>query len=81
MKVTKHVQHLLRQGKKPKELVELGFPKAIVTSVSRQLREEKASQTMLARRDKHQDKTILQTSPDLNISGRIMNLKLANHTI
>ena len=42
MKVTKHVEHLLRQGRKPKELIELGFPKSVVTKVHRQLREEKA---------------------------------------
>lgn len=41
MKVTQHVEHLLRQGRKPKELVDLGFPKAVVTRVRRQLREEK----------------------------------------
>ncbi len=41
MKVTEHVENLLRQGRKPKELVELGFPKQVVTKVSRQLRSEK----------------------------------------
>jgi len=44
MKVAEHVEHLLRQGKKPKELVELGFSKQVVTRVRRQLREEKAAQ-------------------------------------
>ena len=43
MKVTEHVEHLLRQGRKPKELIELGFPKSVVTRVRRQLREEKAA--------------------------------------
>lgn len=42
MKVTEHVEHLLRQGRKPRELVELGFPKSVVTRVRRQLRKEKA---------------------------------------
>jgi hypothetical protein len=41
MKVTQHVEHLLRQGRDPQELVELGFPKSVVTKVRRQLREEK----------------------------------------
>jgi hypothetical protein len=41
MKTTEHVEYLLRQGKKPKELVELGFPKRVVTRVHRQLKEEK----------------------------------------
>lgn len=40
MKVTEQVEHLLRQGRKPKELVELGFPKSVVTRVRRRLREE-----------------------------------------
>jgi hypothetical protein len=44
MKVTEHVEHLLRQGWKPTELVELGFPKSVVTRVRRQLRDEKAAQ-------------------------------------
>lgn len=43
MKVTKHVEHLLRQGHKPKELVELGFPKSVVTKVRRQLMGGKAT--------------------------------------
>jgi len=43
MKVTNHVEKLLRQGRKPKELIELGFPKSVVTRVYRQLREEKAT--------------------------------------
>jgi hypothetical protein len=42
MKVTEHVEHLLKQGRKPKELIELGFPKSVVTRVCRQLREGKA---------------------------------------
>lgn len=43
MKVSEHVEHLLREGRKPKELLELGFPKAVVTRVRRQLREEKTA--------------------------------------
>ena len=43
MKVTEHVEHLLRQGRKPNELIELGFPKSVITRVRRQLREEKAA--------------------------------------
>ncbi|MDH5695305.1 MAG: hypothetical protein OEZ00_01665 [Dehalococcoidia bacterium] len=43
MKVTKHVEHLLRQGRKPKELVELGFPKRVVTRVRRKLKDEKTT--------------------------------------
>jgi len=29
MKVTEHDEHLLGQGKKPKELIELSFPKQV----------------------------------------------------
>ena len=43
MKVTEHVEHLLKQGRKPKELVESGFPKSVVTRVRRQLGKEKAA--------------------------------------
>ncbi len=51
MKVTEHVEHLLRQGRKPVELVELGFPKSVVTKVRRQLREEKAAQRITIPKD------------------------------
>ena len=43
MKMMKHVEQLLKQGRKPKELVELGFAKSVVTRVGRQLKEEKAA--------------------------------------
>lgn len=43
MKVTEHVEHLLRKGRSPDELVELGFHKAVVTRVHRRLRQERAS--------------------------------------
>ena len=43
MKVTEHVELLLRQGRKPKELVELGFSKTAVTRAKRQLKKEKAT--------------------------------------
>ena len=50
MKVSKHIEYLLRQGKKPKELLALGFPKRVVTRVRRKLREEKAIQQTKAPR-------------------------------
>ncbi len=43
MKVTEHVRYLLKQGRKPKELVELGFPKSVVTRIRKQLRGEKTT--------------------------------------
>ena len=36
MKTTEHVEYLLRQGRKPKELLELGFPKQVITRVRRE---------------------------------------------
>jgi len=45
MKTTEHIEYLLRQGKKPKELQELGFPKRVITRVSRRLRQEKHKPT------------------------------------
>ena len=44
MKTTEHIEYLLRQGKKPGELVQLGFPKQVITRVRRQLRQDKAVQ-------------------------------------
>ena len=41
MKVSRRVRQLLRKGHKPKELIELGFPKSIVTRAYRQLHKEK----------------------------------------
>jgi SMC interacting uncharacterized protein involved in chromosome segregation len=41
MKTTEHIEYLLRQGRKPKELQELGFSKRVITRVSRKLRQEK----------------------------------------
>jgi hypothetical protein len=49
VKVTEHVEQLLRQGHKPKELAQLGFSKLVVTRVRRQLKKEKATpQTKVA---------------------------------
>lgn len=42
MKTTDHIEYLLRQGRKPKELQELGFPKRVITRVRRKLRQEKS---------------------------------------
>jgi len=43
MKVTEHVELLLRQGHKPRELVELGFSKNAVSRARRKLKKEKAA--------------------------------------
>jgi len=52
MKTTEHVEYLLRQGKKSGELVELGFPKRVVTRVSRRLREEKRNTRLQTEKSK-----------------------------
>jgi len=57
MKVTEHVEHLLRQGRKPKELIELGFPKSVVTRVRRQLREETEASQLQTQKGKARAKT------------------------
>lgn len=54
MKVTEHIEHLLRQGRKPKELVELGFPKQVITRVRRQLKVEKTASQMRTQEGKVQ---------------------------
>jgi hypothetical protein len=41
MKIIEHVKQLLKQGRKPKELIEFGFEKRTVTIAQRQLRKEK----------------------------------------
>jgi predicted nuclease with TOPRIM domain len=43
MKVTQHIEQLLRQGRKPRELIDLGFAKSAVTRVYRRLKREKAA--------------------------------------
>jgi len=43
VRVTKHIEQLLRQGRKPKELIDLGFAKATVTREYRRLKEEKTT--------------------------------------
>ena len=61
MKVTKHIERLLRQGRKPKELIELGFPKSVITRVRRQLTEEKATSQKKEPEGAPQGETHLQT--------------------
>ena len=76
MKVTQHVEHLLRQGKKPEELVELGFPKQVVTMVRRQLREEKAAQRV--KPAKGATKGLRETAADTGDSSGAMEQKVAS---
>lgn len=57
MRVTKHIEQLLRQGRKPKDLMELGFPKSRVTMVARRLRAERTSRQAKAAMGGTQPKT------------------------
>ena len=50
MKKTEHVEYLLRQGKKTRELLELGFSKQVITRARRKLRQEKTSESIAADR-------------------------------
>ena len=61
MKIAEHVEYLLRQGRKSKELVELGFSKKVITRVRRQLRKEKESQQVTAQKGGRADK--VQSQP------------------
>jgi hypothetical protein len=64
MKVTKHIEQLLRQGRKPRELIELGFSKSIVTRIHRQLREEKVALEGKVPKQLAQAETQLPTPPE-----------------
>ena len=78
MKVSKHVEQLLRQGKKPKELVELGFPKSVVTRVHRQLREEKAALQPKTPKGRAEAKSRFQPSLTVPVEMAPIQQKLAS---
>ena len=72
MKTIEHVEYLLRQGKKPKELVELGFPKRVVTRVRRQLREEKLVSQSRTKKGSTEVKPFLDKTP---VQPSVVSLK------
>ena len=78
MKVTEHVEQLLRQGKKPKELLELGFAKQVVTRVRRRLKEERAAQPMKAARGGGQARIPPELPAQSAEGGTAMQQKLAS---
>jgi hypothetical protein len=78
MKVTEHVEHLLRQGRKPVELVELGFPNSVVTRVRRRLREEKAAQRTLVPKGGHDVKDHRAVLAALRDELAVMHKKLVS---
>lgn len=79
MKVTKHVEKLLREGRKPKELIELGFPKSVVTKVRRQLREEKTAPQSRTQKGRSKvtppvETTLVQARPG-SLEGKVRQLE------
>jgi len=64
MKITEHVEQLLREGRKPRELIELRFPKSVVTKVYRRLKGEKATLKAKAPEGAAQVETPLPTLPE-----------------
>ena len=78
MKMTKHIEYLLRQGWKPRELEELGFPKSVVTRVRRRLRREEGIQRPKVHNSDHRvkaNRSGLATSSD---ELAVMQQKLAS---
>lgn len=74
MKSAEHVEYLLRQGRKPRELVELGFPKRVITRVRRQLKQEKIASQPETERDKPDQVAEVHAKPGL-LEGRIEHLE------
>ena len=64
MKVNEHVKRLLEQGRRPKELIELGFPKSVVNRVRRQLRKQKAAPQTKVPEGTAEAETHLQIPPE-----------------
>ena len=78
MKPTEHVEYLLRQGRKPKELLALGFPKRVITKVRRQLEEEKIAQQVKMTKAGHKAKGCPQPSVVSEGNMETMYKKLAS---
>ena len=76
MKATDHVEYLLRQGKKPKELLALGFSKSVVTRVSRQLKEEKTALQPKTSKDRAEAKSRPQASAGASMEMAPIQQKL-----
>ena len=60
MKTIQQIEQLLRKGKKPKELLELGFSKRAITSARRQLKKEKS-----------EVKPVISKKPELEKYGQL----------
>jgi hypothetical protein len=79
MKVTKHVEKLLREGHKPKELLELGFSKLVITKVRRRLKEEKKARELgtpeLEKTPVEQNLTSAELATDAMVQRRLSFVK------
>jgi len=78
MKITKHVEKLLRQGRSARELLELGFPKSVVTRVRRRLKAEKAAKGLEVTKDRTQAKSYSQASAASPANVALIEEKLAS---
>jgi len=78
MKVSQHVQKLLEEGRHPRELVELGFPKSVVTRVRRQLKAEKRPKGLKVTEDRTQVKSYSQALAALPANMALADERLAS---
>ena len=78
MKITKHVEKLLREGRNPKELVDLGFPKSVVTRVRRQLKAEKPPKGLKVTEDRTQLKSYSEALAALPANMELAEERLAS---
>jgi hypothetical protein len=78
MKITEHVEQLLRQGRKPKELIELGFPKLVITRVRRRLEEEKRASQPRTEKGKGREESHSQSTVTLHVETAPVQLKLGS---
>ena len=76
MKVTEHVESLLRQRRKPKELIQLGFPASVVTRVRRKLKKEEGLKKVKAAERFDTTKGEANSSLRLPDSKRVLAPKL-----
>jgi len=79
MKVTEHVELLLRQGHKPRELIQLGFSKNVVSRVRRKLKMEKAAEQIKVPAERVREDTLVQESVSASSDVTQVLPKLESH--
>jgi len=80
MRVSQHVELLLRQGHKPRELIQLGFSKNVVSRVRRKLKMEKAAGEVKvppegAREDAHAQEPVSASSDMTQVLSKLESLE------